>query len=107
MSIIRPFMLLLLVVPGLLAQSGQQPTFRVRSNVILVDLIVEDENGRFVTDLTARELEVLEDGRPRDIAFLELQQPPDEPVDWSADVVVRRPELQLAPPPKAPPTGAL
>lgn len=52
---------------GLQAQRG--PSFR--SNVDLISLMVSvtDGSGRHVTDLSAEDFEVFEDGRPQEVAF--------------------------------------
>jgi VWFA-related protein len=41
----------------------QQPTFRVATNLVEVDVVVVDKQGRFVPGLTAEDLEVFEDGK--------------------------------------------
>jgi VWFA-related protein len=44
------------------AQAPQQPTFRTGTNVVQVDVIVTDADGRPVDDLTADDFQVLDDG---------------------------------------------
>ena len=44
-------------------QSPPQPTFRAGVNVIRVDVIVSDDKGNPVTDLTREDFEIVEDGR--------------------------------------------
>ena len=48
-------------------QSPPQPTFRAGVNVIRVDVIVNDDKGNPVTDLTREDFEIVEDGRPQAI----------------------------------------
>jgi VWFA-related protein len=50
----------------------QQPTFRAGINFVRVDAIVNDNKGQPVTDLTASEFEVLEDGKPQVIEQFRL-----------------------------------
>jgi len=52
----------------------QQPpvTFQVEVNYVEVDAFVTDAQGRVVTDLTAGDFEVLEDGRPQKVASFSL-----------------------------------
>ena len=56
------------------AQEPQEPqepppvTFRVEVNYVEVDAIVTDANGNPITDLTAKDFQVTEDGRPQTIS---------------------------------------
>jgi VWFA-related protein len=60
--------LLSLVSPvlALLAQS-QEPVLRITVNLVQVDAVVTDSSGHQVTNLSAADFEVLEDGRPQKI----------------------------------------
>src|SRR5205085_11759555 len=49
------------------AQSAQPPTFRAAADVVEVDVIVHDKNGRFVGDLTAHDFSVREEGTTQQI----------------------------------------
>lgn len=51
--------------------AGQRPTFRTGANYVRVD-VYPTEDGKPVTDLTAQEFEVLEDGVPQRIEAFEL-----------------------------------
>ena len=51
---------------------AQQPTFRAGVNFVRVDVIVNDKKGDPVTDLTATDFEVLEDGIPQTIEQFRL-----------------------------------
>src|SRR5262245_63936390 len=59
--------LVLLVVDPWSRAAGQQPvspqpTFRGAVNLVLVDVVVRDRRGAIVTNLTADDFELLEDG---------------------------------------------
>jgi VWFA-related protein len=55
-----------------LAQTQQQPTFRTGVQLIEVDVRVFDKDGRFVTDLTKDDFEVLEQGVPQHLDAMYL-----------------------------------
>jgi VWFA-related protein len=48
-------------------QNPPQPTFRTGVNIVRVDVIVTDDKGNPVTDLTQDEFEIVEDGRVQTI----------------------------------------
>ena len=48
-------------------QGTRQPTFRTGVNIVRVDVIVTDDNGNPVTDLTKDEFEIVEDGKVQTI----------------------------------------
>jgi VWFA-related protein len=48
------------------------PTFRVQVELVQVDVIATDAQGRFVDDLQKADFEVLEDGKPQQVATFEL-----------------------------------
>ena len=52
------------------AGQSQTPTFRVQIDAVTMDVIVKDEGGRFVSDLTKDEFEIYEDGVKQDVASL-------------------------------------
>ena len=58
--------------PGMFAQAPQQPTFRSGVQLIEVDVRVFDADGRFVTDLTKDDFEVVEQGTPQRIDAMYL-----------------------------------
>jgi len=80
----------LLAVLGAVALMAQQPpaapqtqepppvTFRVEINYVEVDAIVTDAQGNPVTDLTASDFEILEDGRPQAVTAFSLVNLPIE-----------------------------
>jgi VWFA-related protein len=56
----------------LAAQEQRAPTFRVSSDLVIVDLVASDQAGRFVSDLRADEIQVLENGKPQKVEFVRL-----------------------------------
>jgi VWFA-related protein len=53
----------LALAPGPIAgQQAEPPAFPIRTEVVILDMVVRDERGQPVTDLRAQELVVLEDG---------------------------------------------
>src|SRR5262245_37699839 len=76
-----PAVLWVALVAGLSAQAPapaqtpapnrqQSPTFRVQIDAVTMDVIVKDENGRFVPDLTKDDFEIYEDGVKQEVASL-------------------------------------
>ncbi|MFL6335964.1 MAG: VWA domain-containing protein [Pyrinomonadaceae bacterium] len=109
----RPFLPACCLVLALLAPaSSQQPedprrqgapdedeVVRISTNLVQVDAVVTGGDGRQVTDLSARDFEILEDGRPQQIAnfsYVSLGGPsPDAP----AAPAVRKGRGFIPPPP--------
>ena len=54
------------------ALPGVQPTFRAGVTLVTTDIIVRDEDGLFLPDLTRDDFEIFEDGIPQEIASLTL-----------------------------------
>lgn len=52
---------------ALSAQTPDQPVFRVSVTSVQIDAVVTDASGRRVTDLTADDFEIIQDGRARPI----------------------------------------
>ena len=48
----------------------ETPTFRVQIDAVTMDVIVKDENGRFVPDLTKDDFEIFEDNVKQEVASL-------------------------------------
>jgi VWFA-related protein len=73
--------------PVLLGQVSPKPdvTFQVEVNYVDVDVVVTDEQGQFVTDLTRADFAVFEDGKPQKIDTFSLV---DIPVEKPNDIVV-------------------
>lgn len=59
-----------------LVARGQVPAFRVGVDVIALNVTVTDASRRFVTDLTARDFRVLEDGREQEMVLFQTIAPP-------------------------------
>ena len=58
-----------------MASSGRPqapPVFGVSADLVLIDLIATDADGRLVTDLRPDEIEVLEDGKRQQVEFVRL-----------------------------------
>src|SRR5690349_10190246 len=67
--------LLLAQVPHPAAQAGNQqpsPTFRVQIDAVSMDVIVKDDQGRFIPDLRKDEFEIYEDGVKQEITSMTM-----------------------------------
>jgi VWFA-related protein len=72
----------LLVSAGAVAVAQPQtPTFRSEVDLVEIDATVTDAQGRIITDLTAADFEVLEDGRPQEIAAISLVNIPEARIE--------------------------
>jgi VWFA-related protein len=60
-------------------QQRPTPTFRVSASYVEVDVIVTDQQGRFIEDLKPEEFRVREDAKPQQIATFELINVPWAP----------------------------
>lgn len=73
-------LLLVFLLPGTLARpEGERrqdtiPRFRAESELVLVDLVATDGQGRFVSDIREDEVEVREDGKRQKIRLFRLEQ---------------------------------
>src|SRR5580765_801029 len=54
------------------AQEPQTPRFRVAVDAVRIDAVVTDKDGNTVTDLTADDFEVLQDGKPQKVTFAQF-----------------------------------
>jgi len=69
------FRLALIVVTASIGViSAQQPTFRAGVTLVTTDVIVRNDNGQFVADLTRENFTVLEDGQPQQIESFAMVQ---------------------------------
>jgi VWFA-related protein len=75
-------------------QPPQKPTFSVRVDLVTNDVIVKDDKGNFVPDLTKDDFEIYEDGVKQDISSMTL-------------IHGGRATNMLAPPPPAAPEGII
>lgn len=60
--------------PGLSAQDAPLTTFRSSRDVISIDVVVRDRAGAIVSDLTAADFEIREDGRLQDVLTTSFEQ---------------------------------
>lgn len=65
------------VVAGLSAQAPapppqQSPTFRVQIDAVTMDVVIKDDQGRFVPDLRKEEFEIYEDGVKQEITSMTM-----------------------------------
>lgn len=58
-----------LCIAAAVAVSGQTPVFRGRVDLVNVGITVTDRKGSIVTDLTARDFRIVEDGREQTIRY--------------------------------------
>ena len=75
----------------------QSPTFKVQIDAVSMDVIVKDDQGRFIPDLKKDEFEIYEDGVRQEIASMTmshggrvtnvLEAPPAAPPEW---IILRR-----------------
>src|SRR6478736_6010257 len=56
----------------LLAQEPITPKFRVAVDAVRIDAVVTDKNGRIVSDLTADDFEILQDGKKQTVTFAQF-----------------------------------
>jgi VWFA-related protein len=71
--------------PFVKAQNPQQPqqgtpevTFQVEVNYVDVDVVVTDEKGNFINDLTRNDFQVFEDGKPQKVEMFSYVEIPVE-----------------------------
>src|SRR5262245_52158996 len=58
--------------PAAQGAAPQSPTFRVQIDAVTMDVIVKDDQGRFVPDLKKDEFEIYEDGIKQEIASMTM-----------------------------------
>ena len=56
----------------------REPIVRISLEVVQVDAVVTDRDGRFVTDLEAKDFEILEDGKPQPVTLCSYVRTADE-----------------------------
>ena len=59
----------------------QTPTFKVQVDYVEVDVLVTDQQGRFVPDLAKEDFRVFEDGKPQSVSTFSLVNIPVERAD--------------------------
>src|SRR5213593_2899749 len=78
---------LILSTAIVLPQARQQPTttFRVQSNLVVVDVIVRDKKGALVRDLRREEFKIFEDNVPQEIGTFSIENIPIAPSENIAE----------------------
>lgn len=66
---VRPGPVIAVILALFATTSAQQPTFRAETELVTFGVTVSDRDGAFITDLTAGDFEVIEDGRPQTIKY--------------------------------------
>ena len=109
MAAIRRQLLAVLCCAPMIAQQPPAPppdsprgevVFSVTTSLMQVDAVVTDSKGRYITDLSANDFEILEDGKPQKITNFSYIQTGSRPVPARAP----RPKSAAAlPMPSAPP----
>src|SRR2546423_12725566 len=97
------------IVPAVGQQPAQPPTappasaedevVRITTNLVQIDAVVMDRSGKQVTNLSAADFEIYEDGRPQEIkncSYISLQPAPNVA---AAPSVHARPDPTAAPAP--------
>ncbi len=56
-------------------QQGSGYTFRVNSDLVLVNVVVRDKSGNLVRDLKQDDFTVLEDGKPQNVVSFDIEKP--------------------------------
>ena len=84
-----------LAAPEAAPQEDQPPVFRTESDLVLVDLVATDKEGRFVADLRVDEIQIRADGKPRKIQYFRLERgsiadAPAEPPAVPAPLATRK-----------------
>ncbi len=74
---------------------GDDEVVRVTTNLVQVDAVVTDKNGKQVTDLRPEDFEILEDGKPRKVTACSYVSVDSKPTisSSSAEVVKNAPPL--------------
>lgn len=62
----------------------REPTFRVGSELVVIDLVAVDRQGRFISDLRPEEIEVKEDGKRQAVELIRLVGSPSAGATGSA-----------------------
>ena len=88
-------------------QGTEPPRFRVSVDAVRIDAVVTDRDGRIVTDLTADDFEVRQDGRPQKVTFAQFIPVLSAPeADSNRSLAPVNPRLPASSPSHAPSTLA-
>jgi hypothetical protein len=63
-----------LICAAMLAQDQPSPTFKTNTNLVIVNVAIKDKSGKAIEDLKKDQFTLLEDGKPQQIAVIELQR---------------------------------
>src|SRR5262245_51159451 len=79
---------------------AQDVVFRVTTTLVQIDAVVTDSKGRAVTDLTAGDFEVMEDGKARPVNYASYVRVTTAPVNTAVEEhkLRRRTAVSLEPP---------
>ncbi len=72
-----------------LSQSGSGYTFRVNSDLVLVNVVVRDKSGALVRDMKRDEFTILEDGKAQQIQSFDIQNPDMPPQEEQTQVALQ------------------
>lgn len=75
-----------------------EPTFRVASELVVIDLVAVDRQGRFISDLRPEEIEVKEDGKRQAVELLRLVGSPSASPPGTAAESAPAPPVTSTPP---------
>src|SRR5689334_9486878 len=64
-------------VPNVTTAQNTSPTFRAESRLVLVDAVVTDKKGAYVSDLTQGDFRVSEDGKDQPIKTFSFEKTPE------------------------------
>ena len=95
----RPVIIAAVLLSLGVVSTGQEPTFRSSTRIVPVVATVIDEQGRFVPGLEQDQFEILDNGRPQEIAFFQNDIQPFTVVvmlDYSASMTANLDRLQAA-----------
>ena len=94
----RPFLILILAA-GVLCAQNEAPTFRTTTRLVEFTIVALDSHGNAVADLKKNELEVMEKGHRRDIAFFRFEgaESTARPQSLPAGLFSNRVEFSLLP----------
>lgn len=76
MKIIAVFLLILSAFSGALAQIEEDGVIRVETNLVVINAVLTDSNGKTLSNIKQNELEVYEDGKRQEITFFASQKTP-------------------------------
>jgi VWFA-related protein len=83
-----------------LSQAQQpEPTFRVASELVVIDLVAVDRQGRFISDLRPEEIEVKEDGKRQAVELLRLVGQPTASLSATGAPTPSKGDVPAATPP--------